>query len=271
MEGAVHRLDNSVRRSLEQTERWEKAWVLLLKTDEQHHGVRPDSPQEFFDTFVAANKAINDILGSAERLIATGRVSLDQVKRASRVQEALEEAKVQKRIASLMDAPFADPWSLYRPLSKHHPEGLFTTPKPSPRRAEFVDEIRKSLLRPSRDHFFSISDSHRTTADMFEAARTGGWKYRSETTALLSFDHHTDTYEVPFSGPRKANVMRWLLEENYIRHLGVVGTQPVGPSELLRNATFIEGDSFYRKDGTPSYEKLEAHLHRLFTPGILGC
>ena len=243
---------------------WQNAQILFLQTNDQHYDGRPSSPEDFYQTVLSAQKLLHSLEKQGTSLLVQKNLTPFELSRVSRLREAIDSSSVQKRIISLIDAPDTDPSTLRSTIDTKHPDGAFELLIGDKETRINLDHLAKSIRQSDRMNLFSISDSHRTTADIFRALRKNEWSYRPRETAVLSFDHHTDTYKIPTNDPQKANVMRWLLEQKYIGKLGVIGTQTVDLADRMADATFVEGAFLYDGFGDPDKGKFEESLDRLF-------
>lgn len=252
-------------RSFERREHsWEAAHVFFLQTNDQHYEGGPTSPEHFYQTVVHAQALLQHLEEHGDFFLKNEHLTTKELACIIRLIRAMDSSFVQKALASLIDAPETTPSSLIYQLKRKHPEGTVDFIRGNNHTAINHQALAKKMAASERTHLLSVSDSHRTTADMFRALRIDEWDYSPKETALLSFDHHTDTYTISGIGPQKANVMRWLIEEKYIAKLGVVGTQSVALGDRMEEATFIEGASLYDVHGKPDRDALETQLDRLF-------
>ena len=243
---------------------WKNVDIFCLETGDQHFFEGPSSPEDFYQTMIDAQRCLSKLQAHAKTLVTLDHIEQEQARALVDLEERLHTKRFQQRLLSLGEADQTTPRSVSQVLQNQHPAGTFSFFQGDRQSRLDHGALAERLRETPRSHILSLSDSHRTTADLFRAVRDAHWKYPPERTALLSFDHRTDTYDIPTQEPQKANVMRWLLEKKYIRALGVIGTQPIYSEDRLNNATFIEGAKLYDERGTRKRDRLEAALDDLF-------
>lgn len=238
---------------------WKQAHLLFLKSDDQHFADRPHSVQEFYDTVVRAQKLIRILLDKQEELLLRGKLRAANIRRLEHVLALIDDPRMLAKLDAIVDAPITDPETLCHSLRVRHPQGTFTFLEADQETRFDRTIIARTLRESSQKQLLTISDSHRTTADVFTGLRAGTWDYDRYRTAIVSFDHHADTQSADGNGPYKSTVMRWLLEEEFVNAVGVIGLQPTNPAHAIPGTTFIEGRWLYHRDGTLFRERFD-HL-----------
>jgi hypothetical protein len=251
---------------------WQDIQVLFLQTGEEHFQDRPRSVYELYQNVIIAQKVIRVLLDERARLQRTHFLSpeysyskVDSIFRAlERAQSLIDDRTSLYKLDGLIDAPITSPLLLADQYQERHPTGTYTKITAQEGIRFEKRAITDALGEAKLSRILSISDSHRTTADMFTAMRARNWEYDPKSAAILSFDHHTDTDKFDSSDPYKATVMRWLLERQLVAAVGVVGIPGANPEARIPGTTFIEGWRLYHEDQTPWKEKFDRCLYTLF-------
>lgn len=254
---------------LSRQERREKAWehahVLFLETGDQDFFPGPESIRDVYDTLVEAQRFLRKLTEQSTLLIQTGKLERRRARSLPEMDALVRLPDFQRRIFSLAEATLLTPHRLGIEIQRHRPSCSFSLIEGNSKHELNIPHLSERLKQNPRPQIVSVSDSHRTTADMFRAMRLADWKYPPSQAAILSFDHHTDTHPGPDSEPHKANVMRWLLEKKYINALGVIGVKNTAVLEAVPGASFIRGSQLYDEYNHPKRALFQSELDYLLT------
>ncbi len=255
--------------SSEQREReaaWKEIEFLALRTHDIHHPAPETTKEEIFTALSEATACVEDVSQGNLSFFHFRDLTDSDRRLLLRVKNLLKRPDIVHRLLRLIESTSVSPTSFTHTLAQKYPN-LSHRAVEAHEADAFVARLTETFQTIKKPRILSLSDSHATTGAVLEAAyHTLG--YTPCRTAVLSFDHHTDTYALPQADLlKKANVMRWLLEKDYVGAVGVIGSEPVTGSDtsiIVPGARFISSENLHTSEGTFNQEKFIERIRSLF-------
>lgn len=257
------RFSETRRSSLEKTAHrnpdWENTAVVHVATDEQH-SLRST------DKFLSREHSLTQ--EQIEKYIEHGRQLLANAKFCERLRPNeidLLQRRVERIARLYADGFLENPQLQEAPVLSYFfdaadaPDNLATIKENNQRRCQ--DQLRKFLESSSQPYKLIMSNSHRTTGDLF-TAMNAQQEWDTAHAAILSFDKHHDAYAPGKHILQKSTVMGYLLSEGFIDAVGVVGTR----GERIQNLSPFSTppiQNMYR-DNMPQQRLFDAYMTHLF-------